>query len=380
VTAEDVLAVEALPAFNRSTVDGYAVRAEDTYGANESQPAYLNLLGEVLMGTASELKLSPGQCALIHTGGAIPENANAVVMLEETQPVRFTGTAQRTEIEVMKAVAAWENTLRIGEEISPGQVVIGVGQKIGAAEIRALMALGISKVNVLSRPRVAIISSGDELVHPTHTPGRGQVRDVNSYSLAALVAENGGEPVLCGILPDQRDLLLTTARQAFDACHLLVISAGSSASARDLTAEIIDALGEPGILIHGVSLRPGKPVILAVCNHKPVIGLPGNPLSALVAARLFLVPAILKLSGLAATPSEPTIKVRMAINVASQAGREDWIPVRFVSAQASSDRWVEPVYGKSNFILNLARADGLVCIPPASNGLEAGAQVEMFPC
>ncbi len=259
VTAGPVLSDERLPAFSRSTVDGYAVRARDTFGASDSLPAYLPLAGEVPMGAAPAFALSAGQAALIHTGGMLPPGADAVVMLEYTQ------TARPGEIEVLRAAAPGENVLNAGEDVEAGQVVLPPGRLLRPAEIGGLMALGLTRVKVARPPRVGILSSGDEVVDPGLTPRPGQVRDINSYTLSALVEKHGGCPVRYGMIPDRRDALRSAVQRALEECDVVVITAGSSASTRDLTAEVIDELGQPGVLVHGVNVKPGKPTILAVC-------------------------------------------------------------------------------------------------------------------
>ena len=369
VTAEAVVAPHPLPSFSRSTVDGYAVRAQDTYGASEGLPAYFSIVSEVPMGEAPKFHLERGQCALIHTGGMLPEKADAVVMLEYTQSVRAG------EIEVLKAAAPMENVLKIGEDVAAGQVVIPSGRRLRPADIGGLMALGITCVNVARRPQAGILSSGDEVVSPEEEIKPGQVRDVNSYTLSALVEESGGTMRRYGIIPDQADELLAAARQALEECDLVVITAGSSASTRDLTADVINRLGAPGVLVHGVNVRPGKPTILGVCNRKAVIGLPGNPVSALVIAGLFITPLIEALCGLPQERLHGVVTARLTINLPSQAGREDWIPVSLKRTPQGFE--AEPVFGKSNLIFTLARADGLVCIPPDATGLTAGETVEV---
>jgi molybdopterin molybdotransferase len=369
VTAEEVVAPHPLPSFPRSTVDGYALRAQDTYGANEALPAYFNLVGEVQMGVAPLFELERGQCALIHTGGMLPEKADAVVMLELTQGVR------QNEVEVLKAAAPGENVIKIGEDVAEGQVVIPAGRRLRPADIGGLMALGITSLQVARQPLVGILSSGDEVVPPTEQIRPGQVRDVNSYSLSALVREAGGKAKIYGILPDRADELLLSAQKALAECDLVVITAGSSASKRDLTAEVINHLGAPGVLVHGVNVHPGKPTILGVCDHKAVIGLPGNPVSALVIAGLFVTRVIEALCGLSQARIRAVVSARLTINLASQAGREDWIPVELKRTPQGFD--AEPIFGKSNLIFTLARADGLVRIPPDATGLGAGEMVEV---
>lgn len=370
VSAAPVFAPYPLPSFRRSTVDGYAVRAADTYGASDALPAYLRLVGEVSMGAAPEFVLGLADAALIHTGGMVPEGADAVVMVEHTQQV------QATEIEVLRAVAVGENVLQIGEDVSVGQKVIEPGKHLTPADVGGLMALGITSLAVAARPLVGIISSGDEVVSPEAELLPGQVRDVNSYTLSALVAQHGACPKRYGIAPDRADILAVMAAQALAENDLVVITAGSSASARDLTAQVINQLGQPGVLVHGVNIRPGKPTILAVCNGKAVIGLPGNPVSALVIASLFVVPVIDKLLGLPQSRIRPKVLARLNINLPSQAGREDWVAVRLVEGPGGYQ--AEPVFGKSNLIFTLARADGLVRIAPDATGLNVGEIVEVI--
>ena len=369
VTLAPVFAPLPLPSFARSTVDGYAVRAADTYGASESLPAYLSIVGEVPMGAAPLFSLAPGRCALIHTGGMLPEGADAVVMVENTQGVR------PEEVEILRAVAVGENLLKKGEDVVVGQEVIPSGKRLRPAEIGGLMALGLTQLTVVRRPRVGIISSGDEVIPPDLDLQPGQVYDINSYSLSALVQEAGAIPSRYGIVTDQVEALHRTAARALEECDLLVITAGSSASARDLTAQVINQLGQPGVLAHGVNVRPGKPTILAVCDGKAVIGLPGNPVSALVIAMLFVTPVIEKLLGLRLAKPKSVTTAQLTLNLPSQAGREDWVAVSL--SRGPEGYLAEPVFGKSNLIFTLVRADGLVRIPPAATGLSAGEKVEV---
>ncbi len=369
VISHPIVSKQALPTFARSTVDGFAVRASDTYGASESLPGYLTVAGEVPMGRAAQGLVTPGACLLIHTGGMIPEGADAVVMVEYTQ------VSRPGEIEILRAVAAGENVILAGEDVQPGDVVIPSGCKLRPAEIGGLMSLGMTAVEVVRRPRVGILSSGDEVVPPDVEPGPGQVRDANSYGLGALIEQYGGLPVQFGILPDSEEALETAMRQAMDTCDVVVVTAGSSASARDLTAGVIGKMGQPGVLVHGVNTRPGKPTILAVCDGKPVVGLPGNPVSALVIGWWFLAPLLQRWLGMPSQP-RPQIPARLKVNLASQAGRVDWIPVRLV--EEGGERWADPIFFKSNLIFMLARADGLVRIPADANGLPAGEAVQVW--
>lgn len=393
VLAADVSAPHPLPEFPRSSVDGYAVSASDTFGASESLPAYLTLIGEIPMGAPADLTLGPAQCALIHTGGMLPSNADAVVMLEYTQTIHrkereenqkknlanLAGLAVNSEIEISRAVAVGENVIQIGEDVRAGQIVLPRGTSLREAEIGGLMALGIISVRVARRPKIGLISSGDEIVEPESTAGSGKVRDVNAYTLAALVTRAGGEPVRYGIIPDDFSALQAAAQKALAECDAVIITAGSSASTRDMTADVIRTLGAPGVLVHGINTRPGKPTILGAADGKAVIGLPGNPVSALVNGFLFVKPVVEKLLGLLPRP-RPTVMALLTLNLASQAGREDWWPVKLIVNRKSKieNYEAEPIFGKSNLIFTLAQADGLLRIPPDATGLSAGEVVEVF--
>ena len=371
VTARSILSTESLPAFPRSTVDGYAVRAADTFGASDSLPAYLTLAGEVPMGSKPGFTLQQGQAGLIHTGGMLPGGADAVVMLEHTQVVRSA------EVEVLRAAAPGENVLHAGEDVEAGQDILPAGSHLRPADIGGLMALGILEVPAAVRPLVGILSSGDEVIPANQLPLPGQVRDINSHSLAALVDAHGGLARSYGILPDRPEALRSALSAALIECSMVVITAGSSASSRDLTAETISAAGAPGVLVHGVNVKPGKPTILGVCGGKAVIGLPGNPVSALVIAGLFVVPVLERLLGLPAGKPRPGLAARLAVNIPSQAGREDYLPVRLVADPMGGGWRAEPIFYKSNLIFTLARADGLLRIPADANGLAAGEIVEI---
>ena len=371
VIVESICSPLPLPSFPRSTVDGYVVRASDTFGASESLPAYLRVIGEISMGSSPGFDINPGETGLIHTGGMLPESSNAVVMIEYTQLVGGD------TIEILRSVAVGENIIKVGEDVQIGQEVIPAGERIRPAEIGGLAALGILEFEVSKKPIVGIISSGDEVIPPDGKLLPGQVRDINSYTLAALVDQTGAIPKQYGIFPDQAEVLEAACLQALDECDVLVITAGSSASARDLTAGVINRLGTPGVLVHGVNIKPGKPTILAICNNKVVIGLPGNPVSALVIAGLFLVPVIESLLGMKNVGFRPKILARLTTNIPSQAGREDWVAARLFSNQEGYQ--VDPIFSKSNLIFSLVRANSMIRVPPDATGLSAGEQVEVVP-
>ncbi|MBI1293754.1 molybdopterin molybdenumtransferase MoeA [bacterium] len=366
ILAEALTSPQDLPEFARSTVDGYAVNAVDTYGASGGLPAFLTVIGEVPMGATSSLELGSGEAVLIHTGGALPAGATAVVMVEETQRI------DDAAIEVLKPVAEGENVIQIGEDIRRGDLLMTAGRPLRPQDIGGLLALGITEVSVAQPPRVAVVSSGDEVVPPDQPTTPGQIRDINSYSLAALIRRAGGEPILYGIVPDRREALLAAMQKAHHEADIVVLSAGSSVSYRDLSVDIIEELGAPGVLVHGLSVKPGKPTILAVCDGVPVFGLPGNPVSAMVIFDLVVTPAIRACLG-ASAPAHTRIQARLARNVASATGREDYVQVRIEARDGES--WAVPVFGKSNLIYTLVNADGVIQIPLDSGGIREGAWV-----
>ncbi len=350
-------------------MDGYAVRAEDTYGASESLPAYLKVIGEVPIGHPATIKLSPGEAALIHTGSMLAQNANAVVMVENTQEVNSS------TIEVLRPVAMGENVLQVGEDISKGELLFSAGSLLRAQDIGALLALGITQLIVSQPIRVAFLATGDELVPPQSEPKLGQVRDINTYALSALAGQAGAIPLPLGIIPDNYQSLREAAGRGMKEGDILVISAGSSVSTRDMTAQIIASLGKPGILVHGIAIKPGKPTILAVADGKPVFGLPGNPASAMVVFDLFVVPAIYRLAGCTNPPLRPGVEARLTHNIPSATGREDYLPVRL--KEENGELWAEPLFGKSNLISTLVKAQGMAQVPLDKAGLKAGEKVRV---
>jgi molybdopterin molybdotransferase len=321
------------------------------------------------MGSAPQLEVGPAQAAVVYTGGMIPAGADAVVMVERTQKLDASG------IEVMRSVAPGENVISVGEDVKEGERLFEAGHVLRPQDLGGLMALGITHVRVAARPRVAIVSTGDEVVPPQQTPGPGQIRDVNTYTVAGLVARAGGIPIPRGIIADDYESLLSAARAALEVADVLVISAGSSVSTRDLSADVVNSLGKPGVLVHGVALRPGKPTILGVCNGKPVVGLPGNPVSAMVVAGLFLTPLLVRMQGIVNPPVRRCVIAKLTHNIPSVPGREDYVQVRLTDRDGQL--WAEPIFGKSNLIYTLVKSDGMLCVPLNSSGLYKGGQVEV---
>ena len=368
--SEDILSPEDLPAFPRSTMDGFAVLAEDVYGASEGLPAHLGIAGEVGMGAQPDLTLASGQTARIFTGGMVPPGANAVVMVENTQEMD-------SSIEVLRPVAVGENVIQVGEDIRQGMALLSQGHRLRPQDVGGLLALGITQVPVYRQPRVAIISTGDEVIAPGQKPAGGQIRDINTYTCAALTLRAGGIPITLGIIPDDYDALRNACLQGMEQADMVIISAGSSVSTRDLTAQVINSVGEPGVVVHGVSIRPGKPTILGIAGDMPIVGLPGNPASAMVLFGLFVSPTIRRLSGAPPAALERTVPARLTHNIPSAPGREDYVPVHLTEVDGG---WLaEPIFGKSNLIFTLVRADGTVRVPLDKGGIPAGDTVEVLP-
>jgi molybdopterin molybdotransferase len=364
VPAGPVTAPHALPGFARSTVDGYAVRAADTYGVSDGLPGYLQLTGAVLMGAEPSVTVEPGAAVSMPTGGVLPPGADAVVMIEYTQQV-MPGT-----VEVVRPVAPGEGIVRADEDAVPGAELVPAGRPLRAQDLAMLAAAGVTTVTAHARPRVTIFSTGDEVVPPeTATLRPGQVRDATAVALAALVTEAGGEPALSGIVRDDPQALADALRGALPASDLIVISAGSSVGARDETASVVGRLGT--IWCHGLAIKPGKPTLLAECDGVPIIGLPGNPRSALVVFRLLGVPLVRLVGGCTAPPPEPAVRARLARDLPSAAGRLDVVQVRIAHGVAT------PVFGLSALLSVLTAADGYVIIPEEATGLDAGTEVDV---
>lgn len=372
ILASDIASPEQIPAFRKSTVDGYALRASDTFGASQSLPAFLTVCGELPMGEAPALDLGAGEALLIHTGGMLPASADAVVMIEHTQ------AAGAGEIEVLRAVAPGENVIQAGEDVGAGKTLLPGRQRLRPQDIGGLLAVGVVCVTVLRQPRIGILSCGDELLPPeAQSAPPGKVRDINAYTLSALAQKLGAQPVRLGIASDDFADYEQRARDGFAACDILLLSAGSSVSARDYTRDVIAGLGQPGVLQHGLATKPGKPTILALCDNKPVIGLPGNPVSALLVARQ-LLPHLVARYGGQAIAAPRRVSARLSQRVASVTGREDWLPVRL--SELDGQLRAQPIFGKSNLIFTLVAADGLLRVPLNTGGYDAGSlvDIEMF--
>ncbi|QYN34408.1 molybdopterin molybdenumtransferase MoeA [Pseudonocardia sp. DSM 110487] len=364
VPAKAVPAAAPLPGFARSTVDGYAVRAADTYGASEALPSYLDVLGAVLMGAAPDVAVRSGGAVGMPTGGVLPDGADSVVMVEHTAET-MPGT-----IEVTRPVAPGSGVVRADEDVAAGAALVPAGRPLRAPDLGLLAAAGVTTVQVHARPRVVILSTGDEVVPPdTATLRPGQVRDATASALAGLVRDAGGDPVIAGIVSDEPGALEARLREVLPGADLVVVSAGSSVGARDETAGAVAALGD--VWCHGLAIKPGKPTLLAECSGVPVAGLPGNPLSALVVFRLVGVPLVWRLAGCDTPPPEPSTRARLTRDLPSAAGRLDVVQVTL------QDGLAEPIFGPSALLSILARADGYLVVPEPATGLDAGREVEI---
>lgn len=364
VPARGVHAGAALPAHARATVDGYAVRAADTYAASETLPALLELSGAVAMGRAPDGEVTPGAAMAIPTGGLLPHGADAVVMVEHSSE------PMPGHVELLRGVAPGDGVLQPGEEARAGDVLVPAGRPLRAAELGLLAAAGVTRIAVHARPRVGIVSTGDEIVPAgTAAPAPGQVRDACAPALAGLVLEAGGDPVPRGIVADDAVALERVLAAAIAEDDMVVVSAGSSVGARDLTATVVARLGR--VVCHGLAVRPGKPTLLADCDGVPLVGLPGNPRSALVVFRLVGMPLVRAVAGVTAPSPLPSLRARLDRDVPSAAGRLDVVQV------AVRDGIASPLFGSSALLGPMTRADGWFCVPEADTGLGAGTEVEV---
>lgn len=373
IAARDIQAEEDLPQFTRSSMDGYAVISRDTFGAGESSPAYLENMGEIAVGTAPEFELKPGLCASIVTGAALPAGADSVVMVEHTHDMGGT-------IEIRRPVAPGENIMLKGEDMAGGKVAVAGGERITAARAGVLAALGIFDVPVFRKPRVGIISSGDELVQGREKPGPGCIRDVNTYTLRHVLDREGARATAYGIVPDSEELLRDALQKALLENDIVLISGGSSVGSRDYTIKAMEGIEGLEVLVHGLALSPGKPTIFARMDKRTVWGLPGQVTSAMVVMHVLVIPFLRHIQG-AADPFDWSKRLLPAAalsrNVASRYGREDYIRVRL--SMKDSQMEAEPLPGKSGLIRTLLGADGLVRIPDSCEGLLKGQQVSVLP-
>ena len=366
VLAEDIAATEYVPDFDRSTVDGYAVRAKDTFGCTDAIPAILPLQGEVLMGEGAQFPLNPEECVAVPTGGAVPKGADSVVMVEYTEDYG-DGT-----IGISKSAAPGQNMIFRGDDVFPGKVVLEQGRVLSSQDIGALAAIGRVQVPVAKNLKIGVISTGDELVPPEQTPGPGQVRDVNSPMLEAMLTAFGAEVINYGIVIDDEALLSEKVHKAVAECDAVLLSGGSSVGVKDAACRIIESMGK--LLMHGIAIKPGKPTILGKAGSKPLVGLPGHPVAAYFITKIFILPLLCRLTG--RKQESYTTTARVTESISANHGRAQVHCCRLESRDGAL--WASPIRGKSGLITTLAGADGYFIIDRDCEGLPQGAQVQVF--
>jgi molybdenum cofactor synthesis domain-containing protein len=367
VLSEDVVSTLDIPPFNRSTVDGYAVKAEDTFGADENQPATLKVSGVVSVGEQPLAKVGKGEAVEIVTGAPIPDGADAVVMVEDTE--REDG-----ELRVFSPVTPNENVMKRGSDIKKGEAVLKKGQVLGSSEIGVLAALGLTKIKVSRIPMVAVLSTGGEVTEPGKPLLQGKIYDINAYSISTAVVESGAKPVYFGVVPDDKDALSKALQAALASTDMVITSGGVSVGARDYTPQIVDSLGKPGIVVYGIAVKPGKPTTVGFVGDKPVFSLPGHPTSALLIFYLLARPLIQQLAGRPVTAMK-TVKAVAGSRMFSAKGRRTFVMVKLMFDK-SSRLIAEPVEsGASGAITTLAKADGFVEIPENEQFVDADEEV-----
>lgn len=369
ILAEDFIAPGDLPGFDRSAMDGYAIVAEDTFGASQTSPILLRLVGQVQMGAPAALAVHTGEAAEITTGAPIPDVANAVLMFEHTRLVADS-------VEVLAAVTPGENVSRKDEDVARGELLLKGGTRLRPWDLALIAAFGLARIDVRRKPKVALLSTGSELVEPGNAPSLGQVVDVNRIMLASLVTELGGEPVDLGVVEDSLPVLAARLRQGLNQADLVLVTGGTSVGRTDVVPEALNSLGKPGMLLHGLSLRPGRPTGLAVVDGKPVVSLPGFPVSASVAFQAVVKPLLLRMLGTEAEPL-PTVHATMARRVASATGGRT--VVRVLVTRSGQGYMAEPLRASGSGILSsLVRANGLLIIPEEKEGVEKDELVEVL--
>lgn len=368
VLSENIIASEYVPDFNRSTVDGYAVSAKDTFGCTDSIPAIMPVCGQVLMGNGADFVLPEGQCCYVPTGGAVPDGADCCVMIEYTEDYG-DGT-----VGILKAGAPGQNMIFRGDDVCPNKVVLPKGRILASQDIGALAAIGVVNVPVVKKPLVGIISTGDELVPPEQKPNAGQVRDVNSHMLCAMLSSLGANCKNYGIVVDDEEKLAATMKMATEQCDAVLISGGSSVGVKDATCRIIESIGT--LLLHGIAMKPGKPSILGKCGNVPIFGLPGHPVAAYFVTKLFAIPLMARLMGLELPIY--TVKAILTEDVGANHGRAQFGCVRL--REENGKLLAQPVHSKAGLITTLAGADGYFCIDRDCEGLFAGTEIDVTIC
>jgi molybdopterin molybdotransferase len=369
-STQDITAPESLPPFSRSTVDGYAVNSQDTFGASEGFPAMLRIAGSIPIGTLPETPLKRGEAMAIPTGGALPDEADAVVMVEHTE------SPDSEFVEIYRPVSPLENVVQAGEDIKKGNPILREGQRIRPQELGMLAALGITEVSVARKPAVGIISTGNEIVAPEETPRPGQVRDINRFTLQGLIKRSGGKAHFISLVPDDEMALRQACEEGLARNDLLLLSGGSSVGIRDLTLKVLETFPDFELLVHGIAVSPGKPTLLVKIGDKMAFGLPGHPVSAWVIAHLFVTRAVSALLGASMNPTLSWDRAIVQGNIPSAQGREDFIRSRV--AGIGKEKTATPIFSKSGIISSLISANALIQIPLNSEGVYKGDEVDIL--
>lgn len=368
VCFEDIIAEANIPEFKRSSVDGFAVRAKDTIGACESMPAIFEYKGEVLMGDTPPSDIGLGQCLYVPTGGMLPNNADSVVMIE------YTDKLDKDTLLACLPIALGDNVINIGEDVGTGDIIVKRGQKLRPYEIGVLAALGITEIHVYRKLKAAVISTGDELVPCTQNISLGEVRDINTYLLSSLLLRDGMEPVSYGIIRDDYNLLKETVDKASKECDLVLISGGSSVGKKDQTLKVLNSYEDGKVLVHGISIKPGKPTIIGKIGEKLIMGLPGHPLACSVIYQAIVKKFMLNLMGI--DEKDYPINGIISINYHKAKGREEYLPVTLKNSEKGLI--AEPIFGKSGLISVFSKAYGYIKIAKDIEGLKEGQVVEVY--
>jgi molybdopterin molybdotransferase len=372
VLSKDILSPEDLPGFPRTSVDGYAIRAKDSFGATESLPALLEIVGEVGMGQIPAMTVGAGQAVRISTGGMVPKGADGVVMVE------YCHLMDQTTLEVARAISPQENVIQADDDFKKGASVLKKGWRLRSQDVGVLAGLGVTEVTVHRKPKVAILSTGDEVIPVQEKPKPGQVRDINTYTVSAFCVEQGAEPVPLGLCRDNFEQLRSILLKGLETADTVWISGGSSVGTRDLTLKVFESIEGTELLVHGISISPGKPTIIARKGATAIFGLPGHTASAMVVAEVFLAPFLARLGGETSSPDRTQNKItaELSRNIESASGRDDFLRVKLIRKDGV---WVaEPIFGKSGLISTLVEADGLLRIDRNTEGLYQGQQVEVI--
>ena len=367
VIAENITSKIDVPPFDRAAYDGYAVRASDTFGASEKTPRRLRLAGRLMAGGWPKSRLGGRTCIEIATGAPIPAGADAVEMVENTE-------VEKKLVVIKRPVAPGENVLRRGSDVQKGQVVVKRGKLLGPAELGVVAAAGVEKVKVFSKPKVAVISSGSELVTPGRKLAPGKVYDVNGWTLSAAVSSCGAEPIYLGIVPDRPFQIKSIIKKALKQSDAVLASGGSSAGAGDLIPNIVEKMGKPGLIFHGLAMKPGKPAFAAVIDGKPVFGLPGYPVSALMIFDQLAADYLRELSGIS-DRRRPTVGAKLTTKVVLARGRRELLPVKLV--RRNKLVYAKPILKGSGAITSLLMADGYVDSPAEKEFIQEGELVHV---